>query len=122
MCSSSSSKKVRNIVKCCTLLTVSKVLLISNIRGYMVKFSDGIAISANSFIANTCSGVLLPDRYAAWVFGIYCRTLPTILVIISFARIFLRMDERIIGLKIFCVSSCFCSFVDDLFYYFRSFM
>ena len=52
MCSSSSSKKVGNIVKSFTLLTVSKALLISIIRMYMVKSFDVIAISASSFIAN----------------------------------------------------------------------
>ena len=61
MCSSSSSKKVRNIVKSFTLLTLSKALLISNMRRYMVQSFDDIAIFASSFIANTCSVVLFPD-------------------------------------------------------------
>ena len=100
MCSSSSSKKVRNIVKSFTLFTVSKALLISNIRRYMVKLLDIIAVSASSFIANTCSVVLLPDLYAAWVLGIYCRALPVILLIICIAIIFLRSERNNIGLKL----------------------
>ena len=36
----------------------------------MVKSFDVIAISASSFIANTCSVELLPDLYAGWVLGI----------------------------------------------------
>ena len=61
MCSSTSSKKVRKIVTKFTLLAVSNALLISNIWRYMAKSFDVIVISASSFIANTCSVVLLPD-------------------------------------------------------------
>ena len=56
-----SYKKVRSIVKSFTLLTVSNPMLIYNIRRYMVRYFDVIAISASSFIANTCSVVRLPD-------------------------------------------------------------
>ena len=58
------------IVTSFTLLTVSNALLISNIRRYMVKYFDVIAISASGFIANTCLVVLLPDLYAVWALGI----------------------------------------------------
>ena len=57
-------------------------------------------IWASSFIANTCSIVLLPDFYAAWLLGIYCRALPVILLIIIIAIIFLRSERRIMGLQL----------------------
>ena len=65
MCSSSSSKTVRNFANTFTLFTMSNALLVSNIMMYIVKLFDVIAISDSSFIANTCSVVLLPDLYAA---------------------------------------------------------
>ena len=107
--SKSSSKKVRNIVKSFTMLIVSKALLICNIRGYMVKFCDVIAISANSFIGT-------PSRLICCL-GLYCRALPGILLIIIIARIFLRSYRMIIGLKLEG-GPCFCSFDEDLFDYF----
>ena len=56
MCSSSSSKKVRNIVKNFTLCTVSNALLISDIRRYIVKYLDVIAISTSSFSGSAWIG------------------------------------------------------------------
>ena len=66
----------------------------------MVKYVDVIAISASSFIANTCSVVLIPDLYTAWFLGIYCMALLVILLIIIIGRIFLRSKMRIIGLRL----------------------
>ena len=51
MCISSSSRKVRNIVKSFTLFTVIKALLTSNIRMYMVKSLDVVAISAELVVS-----------------------------------------------------------------------
>ena len=55
-------KKVRTIVKSFILLTLLKALLISNIRRYMVKSFDVIAIPACSII------VKFPDLYCC-IFG-----------------------------------------------------
>ncbi len=58
------------------------------------------AFSARSLKANTSSEVLLPSLYAACVFGIICSlTLSFIRRIVHIARIFLRIDNNIIGLR-----------------------
>ena len=59
-----------------------------------------MAFAAKRLKAKTSYVVRRPSLYAAWDWGIICsRTLSFILLITQIAKIFLRIDSRIIGLR-----------------------
>ena len=63
------------------------------------KHSDVNAFSASILQVKTCSVVLLPTLYAGCVNGILFPIFSCILLIIHIARIFISMDNSMIGLR-----------------------
>ena len=96
-CTSSGSSDFSKSLMSNERLTESKALLISNSLRYIVKFFAEIAFSHKTFTANTCSVVLRPLRYAAWLGGISRSIRSIVRLFKHIASIFLNIESRMMG-------------------------